>query len=116
MRLCTGRVGQSPSGWGMRKNIRDNTRHDSLIIAEQKDAQGNKHARKVPGSLSTYFFLLFVVEPTYNNAFPVRPRGSFFPVMMTVRTFSTRPICLGAGFGISIASLSTPGLVVLCSR
>ena len=32
--------------------------------------------------------------------------------MMVARTFSVREIRLGAGFGLSIASLSTPGLVI----
>lgn len=93
------------------EDLRNDARHDTLIISEKKNAQRNEYACKVP--------ITIVVSPaepsskaykTYSKALPVRPwMEPEEPAMMEPTQRCAREAGRRRTSGISMASLSIIG-------
>ncbi len=88
--------------------LRDDARHNTLVIAKKENTQGYKYTGKVSINLSACV-IWCRGDYAYTKALPVRPCICLSPPdMIIARRCSARVIYRGAGFGISISSLTSP--------
>jgi hypothetical protein len=96
----------------MDEDLRDDTGHDTLIIAEKEDAQGNKYTGKITEQACCQHLAMALHQGfcrTYIRPLPVRPRRPV-PGMMAESRRVAPEGRRGRTSGISIASLLTrPG-------
>lgn len=93
------------------KGSRYNSRHDSLVVAEQKNAERNEYTRKVSNrerqqAKAIASSLQNKIHRTYRSGLPTSPRDLLPGDMMAARIHSAREIRRVGSVGISIASLS----------